>query len=360
MLRRDTTFIIGAGASFDLGFPLGDTLRETIVELLNVTRGRTSVTFTDLVIQEALAGQAVQDIGVNWPSRMDAYFRAANVIRDGLPFARSIDSFLDGLRDEPEVVLLGKLAIATAISRAEAASPLAFRRAQAANADAIAASELRSLLASWHSELGQILYDGHTRETLSTVFDHATFVVFNYDRCIEEFLTVSLMRRFNINREQSASLVATCAIIHPYGSVGGHRPHEQGYLSYGQLETDKVISVAAGIRTFTEATADTTSEQIKDAVAHAEVLVFMGFGWLPQNMELLRADNRVTNAEQVFATTMKMDPGEITVVADQINEMLRRGPYIPVYQDQRDYEFVTVLGDCKSLMANCWLRLTRQ
>lgn len=37
MLSRPTVFVIGAGASFELGLPLGDTLKNRIADLLNIT-----------------------------------------------------------------------------------------------------------------------------------------------------------------------------------------------------------------------------------------------------------------------------------------------------------------------------------
>ena len=87
----------------------------------------------------------------------------------------------------------------------------------------------------------------------------------------------------------------------------------------------------------------------------------MGFGWLPQNMELLQVGGRVTNTQQVFATAMKMDDGEIAVVADQIDKILRRAGYSPDYAQDKlpRAEFIIERGDCKALMNNCWLRLTR-
>lgn len=167
MLKRDTTFIIGAGASYNIGFPLGDNLRDQIIDLLRVDDTHNRVNFRDETIGRIVQDRAGREGGTgDWPTRAAAYRRAAATIRDGLPFARSIDSFLDGLRGQPEIEFLGKLAIATAILRAESSSPLAFQKVEAGNAAEIHENYLRAVLASWHSELGQILYDGHTVETI--------------------------------------------------------------------------------------------------------------------------------------------------------------------------------------------------
>lgn len=360
MLKRDTTFIIGAGASYNIGFPLGDNLRDQIIDLLRVDDTHNRINFRDGTIGRIVQDKAAREGGTgDWPARAAAYRQAAATIRDGLPFARSIDSFLDGLRGQPEIEFLGKLAIATVILRAESNSPLAFRKVEAVNSAEIQENYLRALLASWHSELGQILYDGHTVETIDHVFDHAAFIIFNYDRCIEEFLTISLMRRFAIERNKAMALVARCQIIHPYGRVGAFQ-HGEAHIPFGRFDDDQLVEVADGIRTFTEAMEDAVGDTVKDMVARAEVLVFMGFGWLPQNMRLLQVGERVTNAHDVFATTMGLAKGETDVVADQLDEILRRSDYTADYENDKlpSATFTTEHGDCKALMRNCWLRLT--
>ena len=360
MLKRDTSFVIGAGASRDLGFPLGDTLRDKIISLLRVEDPNTSINFSDPTLAKVIARRAESERGSAWPERVEAYRRAAAIICAGLPFARSIDTFLDGLRDQPDIEFLGKLAIATIILRTEQASALSFRPVSAANAREIAEARLKELVSSWHVSLGQILYEGHTLETLGTVFDHASFIVFNYDRCIEEFLTISLMRRFAIERSEAMALVARCRIIHPYGQVGSFLPNDAGHIAFGNFQDHQLAEVAASVRTFTEAMEESVGDKVKDMVARADVLVFMGFGWLPQNMQLLQVGDRVTNAHQVFATTMDMAFGEVRIVEQQVDKILRRKDYSPEYDERPadPAEFIVEQGDCKALMKNCWLRLT--
>lgn len=361
MLTRKTTFIIGAGASLDFDFPLGDGLRTRIIDLLAIDDPNTSINFSDPGLALLMRQRATREAGVNqWTDRMDVYRRAASMIRDGLPFARSIDSFLEGLRDEPEVVFLGKLAIATTILRSEAASPLAPKQIHAANAPQIRADRLAKLVGGWHAQLGQMLYEGHTRDTIDTVFNHVSFVVFNYDRCVEEFLTTSLMRRFAIGRTKAIAAVARCRIVHPYGQVGPYFPEQAGHVAFGNCDEQKLESVADGIRTLTESMEDRIGDQVKDCVAAAETIVFLGFGWLPQNMVLLHATKRVTDASKVFATVFEMPQGEIAVVADQLDRMLRRQGHSADYAEQPtpSAEFIYDRGDCKALMTNCWLRLT--
>jgi hypothetical protein len=369
MLERDTTFIIGAGASFDLGFPLGDTLRDRIIEVL-APEQTDDINFRDEVLNQILEQRSIEEAGrAASMNRKDSYVQAARTIRAGLPFARSIDTFIDGLRDREHIEFLSKLAIATVILRAEEASPLFGREIRAANAAhaQIRADRIQKLLGSWHTELSQILYDGHSLETLPHVFEHASFIVFNYDRCLEEFLSISLMNRFAIGRGRARELVGTCRIIHPYGQVGGFHREDEDHIPFGQYKSHDLVAVASRIRTFTETMESGVGEAIKDRISFAEVLVFVGFGWLPQNMTLLQSRRDVTHAQRVFATTFKLAAGEIAVVRDQINRVLRRdrhapndprgGEIAPIHT--KEPQFIIEPGDCKSLMQNCWLRLTQ-
>jgi hypothetical protein len=357
VLQRETTFVIGAGGSWDFGFPLGDGLRNQIIQLLAVNDPNTSINFSDEPLARLLRERAAREAGVNeWARRLEVYRHAADIIRNGLPFARSIDSFLDGLRDEPEVEFMGKLAIATVILRAELASPLTLKRVHAANAQQIYDQKLAKVVGSWHALLGQILYEGHTRQSVDHIFDQASFVIFNYDRCIEEFLTTSVMRRFAIDRTQALAVVARCRIIHPYGQVGTYFPGNEGHIPFGECEDADLTKVAAGIKTFTESMEQEIGDEVKDSIARAETIVFMGFGWLPQNMELLHATDRVTSANEIFATTKGMADGEIAIVEDLLDRMLRRDRHGA--EKKRSAYFTYHKGDCKALMSDCWLRLT--
>ena len=165
------------------------------------------------------------------------------------------------------------------------------------------------------------------------MLDHVSFV-FNYDRSVEEFLTTSLMRRFAIGRTKDLVAVARCRLVHPYGQVGPYFPEEAGHIAFGDCDEQQLESVAGGKRTFTESMANRIGDQVKDCVAAAETIVFLGFGWLPQNMVLLHATNRVTNASKVFATVFGMPQGEIAVVADQLDRMLRRQGHSADYAEE--------------------------
>jgi hypothetical protein len=52
------------------------------------------------------------------------------------------------------------------------------------------------------------------------LFENASFIIFNYDRCLEQFLVNALPRLYAISETEADSIVHNINIIHPYGSVG--------------------------------------------------------------------------------------------------------------------------------------------
>ena len=66
-----------------------------------------------------------------------------------------------------------------------------------------------------------MLVRGVPKENVSQIFDNVSFIVFNYDRCIEHFLLFVLQNAYGISdREAGKILVEKLRIIHPYGVVG--------------------------------------------------------------------------------------------------------------------------------------------
>src|ERR1700704_249893 len=95
MFKVPTVIVIGAGASFDVGMPLGDELSGLIGQKLQITfdDGGRQVG-GDKTIMEAWRKQAAatqQDPNV--------YRRAAYGVASGIVYSRSIDSYLHSHKD---------------------------------------------------------------------------------------------------------------------------------------------------------------------------------------------------------------------------------------------------------------------
>src|SRR5262245_15619130 len=94
MFKVPTVFVIGAGAGFDVGMPLGDRLSEIIGEKLRITFERSQQTSGDSLVMEAMRQHAKNN-------KQDAkvYLHAAFGVADGIAYSRSIDRYLHAHKD---------------------------------------------------------------------------------------------------------------------------------------------------------------------------------------------------------------------------------------------------------------------
>lgn len=94
-------------------------------------------------------------------------------------------------------------------------------------------------------------------------------------------------------------------------------------IPFGEsLTPSRVGELAVGIKTFTERVdSDDELEEIRSAVANAETIIFLGFGFHDQNMELLTPSGS-TRASRVLATANGMSSPVSNLRKDQIREML--------------------------------------
>jgi hypothetical protein len=175
------------------------------------------------------------------PREGDEFQKAAWRIRDGLPFAQSIDDFLDQHRTDRYVNLYGKAAIVQAVLEAERNSRLFFNRLEGAET-----FDAEKLADTWFTKFMYMLCRGIPRENVTKVFEKVAFIVFNYDRCIEHFLIHAVQRAYSIRFEDAAAIVGKLHIVHPYGSVG-----DLSKVPFGNTRVN-ALQLADGIKTYTE------------------------------------------------------------------------------------------------------------
>jgi hypothetical protein len=113
------------------------------------------------------------------------HVQAANQIRRGIFAQPSIDDLLNEWREESEMIQVGKVAIASTILAAERMSSLA----QTATSDMeLAHVTVSNLRDCWLAFLLKNLRRNLNRRNVAAVFQDVAFIVFNYDRCIEQYL----------------------------------------------------------------------------------------------------------------------------------------------------------------------------
>lgn len=325
MFGKKTLFIVGAGASAELGFPLGYSLAKIIQQ-------NTSFIHQPGGLIEGPGANLIQALGHSQPTAFseDELKTAARILNRGATYNASIDDFLSVHAQSSSVVQLGKLAIIQAILDAERGSKLHSVTGFTPILDT------RALEDTWLLQLSQILLRGHTRATVRSVFDNLAFVTFNYDRSLEVFLIHALKDGFAITHEQASEIVKSATIIHAYGSVGGlsgAAPAETfsfggNGIRYGEVASTKLI------QTYSESAADPAP--IHGEMERAQQIIFLGFAFHPQNMKLLKPRDGLS-AKRMIATTFGLSELDVVWVRSQLRQFFRGDVQARI--DLGDFEF---------------------
>jgi hypothetical protein len=280
MFARKTLFVVGAGASAEFGLPVGSGVADIIAQKLSFRLDefhRVIAGSGDPQLFNLIRNQAGQE-------RMQQYFDACKLITSGIILADSIDRFIDYYRNDEAIRFCGKLALAQTILEAERGSALAVDPGNIYNT-----IDFRTSKNTWLRHLISLCFGGFER-TETRIYENVSFVTFNYDRCIEQYLFWAL-RGLGLPEREAAKITGKVQIIHPYGSLGRlpWQTHEASIVEFGAKEGVDLPTVASGIRTYHEEIVDLTRQAvIEELFAAAETLVFLGFAYHDQNLALLR------------------------------------------------------------------------
>lgn len=282
--EKTLTLVIGAGASFEVGLPLGSELRTNIAKLLDIRYGYYNRESGDALIDEAFRRLVRRPDGFN--GSINEHLHASWRIRDAMPQAISIDNFIDAHRDDELISLVGKLAIVRSILMAEGASRLAFNeRQEKPSINFIAVQD------TWFNAFFQLLTENCRLGDLEARFSKVAIVCFNYDRCIEHYLFHSLKNYYGISDQDAANALAKLEIYHPYGMVGALPWQDRSAgVSFGQQPSaQKLIEIAEKILTFTEGSNVQESHiaRVRRVLDCSERIAFLGFAFHRLNLELL-------------------------------------------------------------------------
>jgi len=222
---------------------------------------------------------------------------------------------------------VGKLAILQAVIDAERVSDL-----YVASQYPIKFHNHDAVKKSWLPDFAFMLADGHGAETtLDTIFDKLRIINFNYDRCLEHFLLYQLRQMFPYKEEQYfANLIKTkLKAIRPYGRISPlpWQSADDAVAFGGNSSGQDIVPLARRILTYSEQIEEPVIlANIDGVIDWAEVIVFLGFHFHEQNMDLLvgkrdHASRRNTNVS-VFSTHVGRSEAEIRIISNQIKRML--------------------------------------
>ncbi len=348
MFGPRTLFIVGAGASKEAALPTGNELKATIADkiVIKFEFGSRQATGS-FDITEALREHVREADGRN--GNINPYLEAGWLIGDAMPQAISIDNFIDAHQGNENIELCGKLAIVQSILEAERKSLLFYKPRHSDER-----LPYKALQSTWYSSFMQLLTDGCHKENISQCLERVSFIIFNYDRCIEHFLFHALQTYYGIDSTEAANHLRAVKIFHPYGVVGQlpWQVNNRGGVSFGSGNSGSVLlSLSGQIKTFTERIEDETSiAAIRELVQDAETVVFLGFAFHRQNMELIKP-SKPSNPKHVFATAKGISNHDCTVVKTQISDLFeKKRDNIPIYLNNK--------LECHDLFGEYWRSLS--
>jgi len=310
MPERKITFIIGAGASAEANLPTGEELKEQIAKNLQANYVENGIDFGVRPEIGAALNEHVYKEFVNL--NISKYIVAGNEIHNALPLARSIDHFIHSRKGNKELEFMGKLGIALSILEAEST------KFSLVSSDHHHPPNFKVFKETWYNKFMQLIgtytdVDGF-KERLSSI----SLIIFNYDRCVEHYLYHAFQTLYGITVNESAGLINDMDIFHPYGVVGKLPWQTDAGLSSIEFGSDtranQLLDAAKNIKTFTEGTDPTSNvaRSIRDEMLNAKIIVFLGFGFLDLNMDLLAPESgnsELTNEDEqkmVLATAYNM------------------------------------------------------
>lgn len=314
MFRNRTVFVIGAGASVELNLPSGAQLVREIASLLNYRFDGFELQSGDPQIRDAIIRHSQNKNGVQSDYR--PYIYGARHISSAMPLAPSIDTFIDNHKGNEIIETCGKLAIVKSIIAAE-------RRSHLFNSENI--FRPNRFENTWVNRFFKILVTGAQSSDPSGIFNNVSFVVFNYDRCVEHSLFESLKTYFGIDNNSATSLVKNVKILHPYGVIGELPWESPNGIAFGGTDGyEPILEMSSEIKTFSEQIEDTRHlNEIRNEIYEAETLVFLGFAFHPQNMALL-SPGKQSRAGRAFATAVGMSDTDRAIVRRDIARMLNK------------------------------------
>jgi hypothetical protein len=261
MIKRPTVFVLGAGASFPYGFPLGSGLRDIVID---PTRGYPKGQHYYWSKPDRLA----EDFGLG-----TEYIAFVQKLRlSGYP---SVDQFLE---KNPVFTDVGRLAIAAALLPCESNSGLFPPRAPRDH---------------WFEVFANILNVGEQKYLRNRV----TIITYNYDRSLENYLVNVMRARLPQNSRALRRHFEHIPIIHLHGRLGrlGTMVDDaKGTVPYGHggfmRDAPAAIRIAMREISVIHTVNPTTDAFIaaRKALEEAERIYFLGFGYNATNLDRLQ------------------------------------------------------------------------
>jgi hypothetical protein len=281
MITRATVLILGAGASYPYGYPLGQELVDNLVK---------DAIMPGSILRQDLAAINEYDLNDMLIRRFGDELRASA--------SPSIDVFLESRSDFLEV---GRVAIAAELLRCENAGIFHLKK-------------------GWYPYLFNKMRDPGQFESFGE--NKLSIVTFNYDRSLEYFLYTALKNSFQNRQDEHVENFKRIPIIHVHGQLGPCPPHDGVWPYATDIPPQRRREFAAHLPNFAnqikiihEATSDTAEFQTAhDVLSRAERVCFLGFGYHELNLKRLFNGVTLSPGVEFFACRYGLNESEKTDV----------------------------------------------
>lgn len=265
MISRPVVLVLGAGASADFGFPLGQ----------------------DLIKQIAHGGAQTDAIleGLGFHGNHIRDFRTE--LRKAAP--PSIDEFLAYRK---EYLSVGKAAIATRLVELEKPNSLLSQK-------------------TWYKYLLNAIVQPTSPADIAN--GNLSVITFNYDRSLEFWLLQTFAARFGKTRDECLKVLQKLGIYHVYGSLGcipGLGPDQNAREYTPNLNIEDVRRAASSILIVHEEEDDNEiMQKVYRTLFYAHSVVFLGFGFHAMSLGQLQLERWCRNRDQGHSHDAKIAAG---------------------------------------------------
>ena len=303
-------YVIGAGVSKELNLPTGEELIKNIADRLDYefdSYGRLKGGDDD--IYQALRIHASDN------AELEKYIIAAEKIKNGVILTKSIDTYIHNHRGDSHIAKCGKLAITCAILDEERNSTLY----KAINSRPSHLNIQETCLIPFYKNLTEGCDIQEIEERLKSI----TLIIFNYDRCVEQFLYNALKQHYNTNDSKASQLMSNLNIYHPYGTVGKLKTSTIEGIKFGaKLNPETLLDISNEIKTFTEGITEKINiSEIKKHMSNAEKLIFIGFAFHKMNMEILKPNPQASSYPKFYASTYRFSDYDKSEIKQEIRTL---------------------------------------
>lgn len=315
MLRTRTTLVVGAGASMELQFPSNAELLARIIQGYDFKRTGSDTSTRD----GQLLLRNIYKLAERMNKPVEDVALAAERLRNACRLGRSIDAVLEQYDHDPLVLACGKLAITFFMGQAESRSSL--KEGPRVPGEL----PLQGKVAEhWIYQLGQLITSGVPRSRIGETLELLTIINFNYDRSVEHFLPYALVMAYGIDLKEAQAVIAErLDVIHPHGTIG-RLPWQNGdaaQAEWGVEQPWNIHAIASQLKSLAERSTDRNAiRDLRLAIAKARRIVFLGFGFQPQNVDLL-FENTLSHNPEVLVSTHGVSSGNAATIAHMVRRL---------------------------------------